>query len=103
MTRVRRAPWLLLGLFMLTYVVVFGTLTWRQQSNFATFGYDMGIYDQGLWLVSHFHVPFVTVRGLNYFGHHVNIITLLLVPAYWLGAGPHFLYVVETLAMAAGA
>jgi uncharacterized membrane protein len=94
---------LLLGVFIATYVVVFGTLTWRQQSNFGTFGFDMGIYDQGIWLVSHFKEPFVTVRGLDYFGHHVNIITLLFVPAYWLGAGPHFLYVVETLAMAAGA
>jgi uncharacterized membrane protein len=98
-----RAEWIVLGGMITAYVVIFGTLTWRQQSNFATFGFDMGIYDQGLWLVSHFHEPFVTVRGLNYFGHHVNLITLLFVPAYWLGAGPHFLYVVETLAMAAGA
>ncbi|MEY2471668.1 MAG: hypothetical protein QOK28_997, partial [Actinomycetota bacterium] len=96
-------PLFVLGFMIAVYVVVFGTLTWRQQSNFGTFGFDMGIYDQGIWLVSHFKEPFVTVRGLNYFGHHVNLITLLFVPAYWLGAGPHFLYVVETLAMAAGA
>jgi uncharacterized membrane protein len=85
------------------YVVVFGTLTWAQQSNYGTFGFDMGIYDQGIWLLSRFRVPFVTVRGLNYFGHHVNPVTLLLVPAYWLGAGPHLLYLVETVWMAAGA
>src|SRR3954465_6737633 len=85
------------------YVAVFGTLTWRQQSNFGTFGFDMGIYDQGIWLVSHGRTPFVTVRGLNYFGHHVNLVTLLLVPGYWLGGGPHLLYLVETLALASGA
>ena len=43
------------------------------------------------------------MRGLNYFGHHVNLITVLFVPFYWLGAGPHFLYLVETVVMAAGA
>ena len=96
-------PVLILGLLVLAYVAVFGTLTWRQQSNFGTFGFDMGIYDQGIWLLSRFEAPFVTVRGLNYFGHHVNLITVLFVPFYWLGAGPHFLYLVETLAMAAGA
>jgi uncharacterized membrane protein len=96
-------PVFILGCLIAIYIVVFGTLTWRQQSNFGTFGFDMGIYDQGIWLVSHFKYPFDTVRGLNYFGHHVNIITLLFVPAYWLGAGPHFLYLVETIAMAAGA
>lgn len=97
------APVLALVALMVTYIVVFGTLTWRQQSNYGTFGFDMGIYDQGLWLVSHFKTPLDTIRGLNYFGQHVNIVTLLFVPAYWLGAGPHFLFVVETVWMAVAA
>ncbi len=96
-------PWFLLASLIGTYVLVFGTLTWSQQSNFGTFGFDMGIYDQGIWLLSRFKEPFVTVRGLNYFGHHVNLLTLVFVPFYWLGAGPHFLYLVETIVMAAGA
>lgn len=99
----RHVPEWLLAAMMLTYVGVFGTLTWSQQSNFGTFGFDMGIYDQGIWLLSQFKVPFDTVRGLNYFGHHVNLVTVAFVPAYWLGAGPHFLYVVETVWEALGA
>jgi len=98
-----RGPALVLAGLIAAYVVVFGRLTWAQQSNFGTFGFDMGIYDQGIWLLSRFQEPFVTVRGLNYFGHHVNPITLLFVPAYWLGAGPHFLYLAETVWMALGA
>jgi uncharacterized membrane protein len=85
------------------YAGVFGSLTWSQQSNFGTFGFDMGIYDQGIWLVSRFKTPFLTIRGLNYFAHHVNLITLLIVPLYWLGAGPHALYLIETIAIALGA
>ncbi len=99
----RAGPVTALVAMMLVYIAVFGTLTYQQQSNYGTYGFDMGIYDQGIWLVSHFHNPFVTIRGLDYFGHHVNIITLLFVPAYWLGAGPHFLYAVETVWLAAGA
>jgi uncharacterized membrane protein len=97
------SPVTVLGASVLLYSAVFGVLTWQQQSRFATFGFDMGIFDQGIWLVSRFREPFVTVRGLNYFGNHVNVITVLFVPFYWLGAGPHFLYLVETLALAAGA
>jgi uncharacterized membrane protein len=97
------APVTVLVLLVATYIAVFGTLTYRQQSNYGTFGFDMGIYDQGIWLVSHFKTPFDTIRGLNYFGQHVNIITLLFVPAYWLGAGPHFLFAVETVWLALGA
>ncbi len=99
----RAGPITALVVLMVGYVAVFGTLTYQQQSNYGTYGFDMGIYDQGIWLLSHFHNPFVTIRGLDYFGHHVNLVTLLFVPAYWLGAGPHFLYAVETAWLAAGA
>jgi len=93
----------LLLLMIGVYSWIFGNLTWAQQSNFGTFGFDMGIYDQGIWLLSRFDDPFVTIRGLNLFGHHVNLVTLLFVPFYWLGAGPYFLYLAETLMLAMGA
>jgi uncharacterized membrane protein len=101
--RPAQGPATALGLLVAGYIVVFGTLTWRQQSNYGTFGFDMGIYDQAIWLMSRFRAPFDTIRGLNFFGQHVNLVTALFVPAYWLGAGPHFLYLVETIWMAAGA
>lgn len=85
------------------YIAVFGALTWRHHANFATFGFDMGIYDQGIWLVSRFREPFVTVRGLNLFANHVDPIYLLFVPAYWLGAGPIFLSLVQAVWVAIGA
>ena len=97
------APQFVLASVIGAYIVVFGVLTWNQQSNFGTFGFDMGIYDQGIWLLSRFEDPFITVRGLPYFGHHANFITLLFVPFYWLGAGPRFLYLAETVMLAAGA
>ena len=100
---VQLVPILLLGLAITTYILVFGFLTWNQQTNFGTFGFDMGIYDQGIWLLSRFENPFITVRGLPYFGHHANFSTILLVPFYWLGAGPRFLYITETVLLAAGA
>lgn len=98
-----QGPVTALALLVLTYILVFGTLTWRQQSNYGTFGFDTGIYDQAIWLLAHFKDPFVTIRGLNYFGNNVDPITVLFVPAYWLGAGPHFLFVAQTVWLAAGA
>lgn len=93
----------MLGLLVATYVVVFGWLTWRQHARFGTFGFDMGIHDQGIWLLSELERPFVTVRGLHYLGHHLNLVSLLFVPAYWLGAGPGVLYLVETVFLGLGA
>ena len=47
------------------------------------------------WLVSRGGDTFMSVRGLDVWGHHVNLIAFAFAPAYWLGAGPEFLYVVQ--------
>ncbi len=100
--RVHPAAWLsLLG--AIVFAVVFGRLGVQNHRNFGTWAYDMGIYDQGFWLVSRGGQSFVTVRGLEFWGHHVNLIVLFFVPFYWLGAGPAFLYVVQASVMGLGA
>jgi uncharacterized membrane protein len=90
---------LLVGLWSYEFI----RLPMLRYDRFGTFGFDLGIYDQGTWLLSRFKDPFVTIRGLELFGHHANVFLLLLVPFYWLGAGPIFLLVVQVLAQASGA
>ena len=92
-----------LGAMVVGWSAVFIVLGWIRQERFATFSFDLGIYDQAVWLLSRFHDPFVTVRGLEFFGHHVNPILLLFVPFYWLGAGPLFLLSAQVVVQASGA
>ena len=40
--------------------------------------YDLAIFDQGMWLITHFHVPFVTVMGRNLFGDHTSFVLVPL-------------------------
>jgi uncharacterized membrane protein len=88
---------------ILVFVLIFASLSYRQHVLLGTFGFDLGIFDQGIWLLSQFEEPFVTVRGLNFFGNHLNLTSVLLVPFYWMGAGPGFLNIVQVLALASGA
>ena len=92
-----------LGAMVVAWSLVFVVLGVIRHERFATFSFDLGIYDQAVWLLSRFHDPFVTVRGLEFFGHHVNPVLLLLVPFYWLGAGPLFLLSAQVVAQASGA
>jgi uncharacterized membrane protein len=100
----RRDPvrWVLTAM-VTVWSATFITLGWIRQARFATFSFDLGIYDQGVWLLAHGHDPFVTVRGLELFGHHVNVVLFAFVPFYWLGAGPQFLLVAQVLVQASGA
>jgi uncharacterized membrane protein len=94
-------------LFLLAAIALWSTTLVRlgamRHDRFGTFGFDLGIYDQAAWLLSRARDPFVTVRGLEAFGHHVNVILFVFAPFYRLGAGPHFLLFVQVAAQASGA
>jgi uncharacterized membrane protein len=88
---------------IVVWCVAFGRLAALRQDRFGTFGFDLGIYDQGVWLLAHGRDPFVTVRGLDLFGHHMNVLFLAIAPFYRLGGGPDFLLMVQLAAQASGA
>lgn len=68
-----------------------------------TSAYDFGLYDQGIWLLSRFNSPFVTLMGRNLFGDHTSFILLFLAPFYWVVGSTSFLFVTQAVAIAAGA
>lgn len=81
-------------------------MSWLQvqmHRGLGTFAYDVGLYDQGVWLLSRGEAPFVTLMGRNLFGDHASLILLFLVPLYWIIPGTATLLVVQAMAIAAGA
>jgi len=95
------ARWVLAAM-VVVWSATFITLGWIRQARFGTFSFDLGIYDQGVWLLSHLKM-FDTVKGLPLFGHHMNLVLVALAPFYRVGAGPEFLLVVQVAAQASGA
>jgi uncharacterized membrane protein len=106
-TRLEDAPpWVpaaVVAALVALHVAVFVPLTWMQHSRWASLGFDTGIYDQGIWLVTHGRDPFMTVRGMDYWGHHVSAVAYLFTPIYLLGGGIHALTAVHTTVVALGA
>jgi uncharacterized membrane protein len=76
-------------------------LTWalHNYNHFGTFGFDLGIHDQAVWLLSRGHSPFITISGANYFGDHLSFIMLAVVPLYWLFPSAQVLLVLQALAL----
>lgn len=94
--------WIGLAGVVVVWGVVFGVLVWRRHDRFGSFGFDMGIFDQAVWLAAHGR-SFITVRGLDVFGHHANVAFYLLAPFSWLGAGPQFLNLFQVAALSLSA
>jgi uncharacterized membrane protein len=90
----------LLGGMIALFVGTFVWLTWLNHARFGTFGFDLGIFDQGVWLLSRFQSPFVTIRGLPLFGDHGSYILVLVAPLYWLWPDPRLLLVLQVICLA---
>ncbi len=92
-----------LVVLMTLYVVRFGSATVDSLRVFQQDAYDLALYDQGIWLLSRFHAPFMTVMGTDMFAAHTVFIFLLLVPLYWVYPHTAALLVVQSMALALGA
>jgi len=91
---------LALGVTLGVFVVVFTAATWTAHARFGTYGFDVGIYDQGTWLLSRARAPFVTVRGLDLLGQHAAYIMALIAPLYRVWADPRLLLLLQVLFLA---
>lgn len=87
----------------LYYIAVFSTYSILLQELFWTHAFDSGIDDQGIWLLSRFMNPFVTVRVLNILADSVTLYHLFVAPLFWLWNNINILYIVQSVLLALGA
>lgn len=85
------------------YTSYFAKVTLDVHHGLGTASYDFGLYDQGVWLLSRFKAPFITLMGRNLFGDHTSFILVLLVPVYWVFPSAGTLLFTQALLIGLGA
>jgi len=85
------------------FAVYFAFRTTRTHFGLGTSSYDFGLYEQGVWLLSRFKEPFVTLMGRNLFGDHSSFVLLLVVPLFWISGSSATLLIVQACVVAAAA
>ena len=100
--RVTVWQWMLVGL-VAAYTSYFTKITLEIHHGLGTAAYDFGLYDQGVWLLSRFKAPFITLMGRNLFGDHTSFILIFLVPIYWVFPSAGVLFFTQALMIGLGA
>lgn len=85
------------------YVVHFAELSVTTLRAYGLPAFDFGIFDQGVWLLSRFHAPFVTIMGRNLLGDHSSYVLVLVAPLYWVYPHGSALLVLQALVIGLGA
>ena len=93
----------LLAAAVVGYVWYFTWVSLDYHHGLGTSAYDSGLYDQGIWLMSRFDAPFVTLMGRNLMGDHASFILVFLVPFYWLWPSAGVLFFSQSLMLGLGA
>jgi uncharacterized membrane protein len=91
------------GAASVLFTVVFSFRMVNEYRRFGLNAFDIGIFDQGLWLLSRFADPFITVRGLHLFADHSSYIMVPLAPLYWVAPHTEALLVFTAVLLAIGA
>lgn len=91
--------WLLIA----SYTAYFTNRTLDIHHGLGTSTYDSALYDQGIWLMSRFEAPFVTLMGRNLMGDHASFLLVFLVPLYWVFPAAGTLFFVQSAMIGAGA
>jgi uncharacterized membrane protein len=81
------------------YGVVLATIGMLRHHNFWSGALDMGIFDQGEWLLAHGH-SHVSLLGRNLFGDHVSASYIILAPVYRVWPSVNVLIIVQAIALA---
>ena len=69
---------------------------------FGTTAYDLGVFQQALWLISQFEEPFNTVRGMHSHGDHFRPVDYLFIPLYRLSPSIYWTFLAQSLSVAFG-
>jgi uncharacterized membrane protein len=95
-------PQVLLGSAVIAWTWYFTARSLDIHHALGTSTYDSALYDQGMWLLSRFRTPFITLMGRNLFGDHTSFILVGLVPLYWIAPGAWIMFTAQSAAIAAG-
>ncbi|MDY6902670.1 MAG: DUF2079 domain-containing protein, partial [Cyanobacteriota bacterium] len=70
---------------------------------FQSNAFDLGIFDNGVYLISQGQEPFISFRGLHILGDHAAFILYPLALLYRIFPQVHWLFLIQALSLSMGA
>ena len=93
---------IILFLMGLLYTLTLSIVSINDYNRFWHSAFDLGIFDQGIWLLSRGENAFVTVRGFHIFGDHIQYIITFLAPLFWIWDDARILLIAQSMALSLG-
>jgi len=93
----------LFWLSVIIFSLIYSFMSVRIHNSFETYGWDLGVFDHGIWQWSQFKIPFSSFHDLPWLADHFHLTLLLLVPFYWIYQNVRTLIVLQAVITCLGA
>lgn len=87
---------------ILAYFLLVSSAAIIRHFSLTTNAYDLGIFDQAIWLYSRFKIPYSSIMLEPLWGDHFSPILMTLAPFYWIVKSPVVLLIAQTGLLAWG-
>jgi len=88
---------------VLFFAVIYSFMSINKHRLFETYGWDLGVFDHGIWQWSLFKIPYSSFHDLLWLADHFHIILITIVPLYWIWPSVKLLVSVQAVVTALGA
>ncbi len=91
----------LTGIMLASALILFGCSSLRH-ALFQSNGFDLGLFDQAIYLISKGQQPIVSLAGFHFLGDHAAFILYPLALFYKIYPDVHWLFAVQAIALSLG-
>ncbi len=103
----RKKHYLLLTIVIICglFATCYSTLSIVRHTQYASYGYDLGINDQTVWRYSRFEPPISTIAPFpdrSKLELHVELVYAFISPFYWLWSTRRFLLIISAIVLCSG-
>lgn len=90
-------------LMVMVFAVVYAFMSVQKHNSFQTFGWDLGVFDQGIWQWAGFKIPYSSFHNLPWLADHFHLILVTLAPFYWIWSDVRVLLIAQAVLVSFGA
>lgn len=84
------------------FSIIYAFMSIQKHNSFQTYGWDLGVFDQGIWQWAHFKIPYSTFHDLSWLADHFHLILITTVPFYWFWSDPRMLLIIQAFLVCFG-
>lgn len=94
----------ILALLLITiFSTVFAFMSVQKHNSFQTFGWDLAVFDHGIWQWSQFKIPYSSFHDLPWLADHFNPVLITIAPLYWIWSDVRLLLIIQAILVCLGA